>query len=201
MTEATPKPSRSNWTLPLGSALVVVAVYLWMVLWTPDAAFFASALVVAPALLLITVALVLYALVVWKDRQKRLTLLSTVAALWVSSLVMFLIVTKYDLMLSTSARWLIWSHHYKAQVLAQPHSTNGDFKHIKWDSWGIVPAGFTTVYLIFDPSDSLSSAAKMGRPGKFSGIPCAVPKVNRLGKDWYTVQFYTDEDWEHCEYD
>ena len=198
MTETTPEPNRFNWKLPLCAASVVVAIYLAMALWAMDAEFFASVLLIAPALILVSIGLIGYALIVRKGRQNRVTLLSTVAALWVTAVAMFLLVGKYDFAIRTTARWLIWSRDYKAEVFVQPRSINGAFKHIKWDSWGIVPAGFTTVYLVFDPSDSLSAAANSRRAGKFDGIPCAVPAVNRLEDHWYTVLFYTDEDWNHC---
>jgi len=51
------------------------------------------------------------------------------------------------------------------------------------------------VFLVFDPTDSLSAAAKSHSPGKFKGIPCEVPLVRRLESHWYTVRFYTDEYW------
>ena len=61
---------------------------------------------------------------------------------------------------------------------------------------GMVGAGQDTiVYLVFDPTDALSSAAKKHQPGKFSGIPCEVPLVDRIEEEWYTVRFYTDENW------
>ena len=53
----------------------------------------------------------------------------------------------------------------------------------------------TVVYLTFDPSDSLSAASSAHRPGKFNGIPCKVPDVERKEKNWYLVQFYTNERW------
>jgi hypothetical protein len=139
MTETTPEPNRFNWKQPLCAALVVVAVYLAMVLWAMDAEFFASVLLIAPALILVSIALIGYALIVRKGRQNRLTLLSSVAALWVTAVAMFLLAGKYDFAIRTTARWLIWSRDYKAEVFVQPRSINGDFKHIKWDSWGIVP--------------------------------------------------------------
>jgi hypothetical protein len=37
----------------------------------------------------------------------------------------------------TAARWFVWSHDYKAQVLAQPASAKGDLKHMDWDGWGM----------------------------------------------------------------
>ena len=57
------------------------------------------------------------------------------------------------------------------------------------------PIGPTIVYLVFDPADSLSPAAKGHQPGKFSGIPCEVPRVQRLESHWYAVTFYTEESW------
>jgi len=94
----------------------------------------------------------------------------------------------------TAARWLVRSHHYKAQVLAQPASASGELKHIEWDGWGWAGQD-TTLYLVFDPTDSLSAAAKNRSPGKFSGIPCEVFRVRRLESHWYTAQFYTNEFW------
>jgi len=82
--------------------------------------------------------------------------------------------------------------------MTQPAPANGEFKHLEWDSWGIVPSGFTLTYLVFDPSDSLASAAKTKLAGKFNGIPCEVPGVLRLEKQWYSVKFYTDEGWRDC---
>jgi hypothetical protein len=155
-------------------------------------------LFVAPVLILVSIALIICALTRGL-RQKRLTLLSTVVALWLTAIAMFLLVSKYDFAMRTTARWLIWSRAYKAEVLAQPRPTTGEFKHIEWDGWGFAPVGDTTVYLVFDPLDSLFAAAKGGHPGKFDGIPCAVPEVSRLEKNWYVATFYTDQDWNHCD--
>jgi hypothetical protein len=91
------------------------------------------------------------------------------------------------------ARWLVWSRSYKAEVLAHPNSANEELKHIEWDGWGW--AGMdTTVYLVFDPTNTLSRADGH-HPGKYSGIPCEVPIVKRLEDRWYTVQFYTGQEW------
>jgi hypothetical protein len=100
--------------------------------------------------------------------------------------------------LRTTSRWLLWSKEYKSKVLAQPDSANGALKHIEWDGWGFPGAGDTVVYLVFDPDDSLSAAAKTGSSGKFSGIPCEVPRVRRLESHYYSVLFYTDTDWGNC---
>jgi len=198
MANSTTKPHRSNWMLPSCAVLLVVTVYFSMAFWAEDTEFLASVLFVAPALILVSVALIVCALT-RGARQKRTALLSTVLALWLTAIAMFLLVSKYDFAMRTTARWLIWSRSYKAQVLAQPHPITGEFKHIEWDGWGFAPVGDTTVYLVFDPSDSLFAAARGGLPGKFYGIPCAVPELSRLEKNWYVARFYTDQDWDHCD--
>jgi hypothetical protein len=91
----------------------------------------------------------------------------------------------------------MWSHNYKDTVLAQKSRANGEFRHVEWDGWGWGGQD-TTVFLVFDPTDSLSSAASIHQPGKFDGIPCAVPEVNRLESQWYAVRFYTNQDWDRC---
>jgi hypothetical protein len=95
----------------------------------------------------------------------------------------------------TAIKWFASSRDYKADVLTQPASVSGDLKHIEWDVSGWGPVGPTIVYLVFDPTDSLSAAAKSYRPGRFSGIPCEVPRVQRLESHWYAVTFYTEERW------
>jgi hypothetical protein len=93
----------------------------------------------------------------------------------------------------SAAKWLARSKQYKVEVLAQP-SVREELKHFQWDGWGW--AGLdTTVYLVFDPIDLLSSAALKHRPGKFNGVPCEVPAVDRMEKNWYAVRFYTNEWW------
>lgn len=99
--------------------------------------------------------------------------------------------------LRASLRWLLWSHRFKAEVLAQQAPAKAEFRHMEWDGSGF--AGMdNTVYLVFDPTDSLSAAARSHSPGKFSGIPCEVPRVRRLERQWYSVQFYTNEVWGDC---
>ena len=97
----------------------------------------------------------------------------------------------------SEVRWLWSSKTYKAQVLAQPVPANGDLRHIEWDGWGFA-GNDTVVYLVFDPTDSLATAASSHGPGKFKGIHCPVPEVRRLEKSWYTVLFYTDTAWNSC---
>ena len=100
--------------------------------------------------------------------------------------------------LRTATRWFLWSRDYKARLLAQPVSTSGALRHIEWDGWGGFGAGDTVEYLVFDPNDSLLTAAKTHSPGKLSGIPCGVDHIRRLESQYYSVLFYTDTDWDHC---
>jgi hypothetical protein len=97
----------------------------------------------------------------------------------------------------TEARWLFSSRRYKSEVSTQPTPTSGELKHIEWDGWGWAGQD-TTVYLVFDPADSLSLAASTHQSGNFAGIPCEVFKVSRLESRWYVVTFYTNEFWGLC---
>ena len=124
-------------------------------------------------------------------RQKRRQSLLALAVFWAVSAVL---VKNYSA-IRDECRWLVFSHQYRAKVLAQRDSATGELKHIEWDVWGFPGAGDTTVYLVFDPKDALSTAARSHRPGKFSGLPCEVPLVHRLESHWYVVRFYTDEWW------
>lgn len=95
-------------------------------------------------------------------------------------------------------RWLLWSRRYKAELTDAPELVNGELKHSVWDTWGFVPSGFDVVYLVYDPADSLAAAANAKSPGRFAGIPCEVPRVLRLERQWYAVDFYTDQEWGDC---
>ena len=97
----------------------------------------------------------------------------------------------------TEVRWLLSSRRYKSEVAAQTAPANGEFKHTEWDArgWATIDA---TVYLVFDPTDSLSLAASNRMSGKFAGIPCEIPKVSRLESQWYVVTFYTNQEWGRC---
>src|SRR5262249_9729150 len=94
-------------------------------------------------------------------------------------LVVALCISLNSYTIRSSARWFARAHRYKAEVLAQ-HEVNGQLKHVEWDGWGGVPVGDWTVYVVFDPTDSLSAAASRHSSGKFSGIPCSVDEVRRL---------------------
>lgn len=183
MGEKTAEGDRFNWWLPLYAALGTFVVFILVATWTSEGILY---LLVVP---IISLFLLIYAKL--KKRSQRLSILSMLVVYWAVSAAL---VPNYSAIRETS-RWLFWSHDYKADVLAQPASSNGDLKHIDWDGWGFPGAGDTTVYLVFDPSDSLAAAAKSHQPGKFNGLPCKVFLVSRLESRWYAVLFYTDERW------
>jgi hypothetical protein len=144
--------------------------------------------IAVPVLLIIGLCVLIYAAV-----RGNLRIAVAIAVFWTASALLFI----YPSQVRSPIKWLLWSSEYKKQVLAQPAPTNGEFKHTEWDDWGW--AGIdTTVYLVFDPTDSLLAAAKSHQPGKFNGIPCTVPWVHRMQSHWYTVMFYTDQDWSGC---
>ena len=53
----------------------------------------------------------------------------------------------------------------------------------------------TTVFLVFDPTDSLAGAAEAPPPIKPGALPCEVVRIRRLDRQWYAVLFYTDTYW------
>jgi hypothetical protein len=129
-------------------------------------------------------------------RSKTLWLVAAIGALLIAaSLVITAAVAWQFYSIRSATKWFMWSQRYKREVLAQSGETAGELKHIEWDGWGFPGAGDTTVYLVYDPTDSLSAPAKSHQPGKFVGIPCTVPLVSRLESEWYAVRFYTDEWW------
>ena len=92
----------------------------------------------------------------------------------------------------STVTWFLASDRIKLMtLLSQP--AGGELSHYEWDGrWG------NPVYVVFDPNNSLSTAAASHKSGKFSGIPCEVYRVRRLESRWYTVQFYPKQKWEHC---
>ncbi len=184
MTEASP----FNWRLPSCAALVAFAVSISIAVCPADIALFLYFFL----LIVFTFELLVYT-IFGEGRRNRLTLLSTLATLWIVSAVF----VANHVQIRTTARWLWRSRAYKDKVLAQQAPANGEFRHVEWDGWGWAGQD-TTVFLVFDPRDSLSSAASIHQPGKFDGIPCAVPEVSRLESQWYAVRFYTNQDWDQC---
>ncbi len=151
-------------------------------------------LVIAPMVCLICLVL-LVASAIRKKPHRSLSMLFTLVAFLVVSGALL----KNQGALRPWLRWLLWSRRFKAEVQAQPNPANGNFKHIEWDGWGGAPVGDWTAYVVFDPRDSLSEAAKGGLSGRFSGIPCSVDYVRRLESHWYSVVLGVNEWWDRCD--
>jgi len=174
-----------NWRLPLYGALAAMLVFFPRIVFGN---FFITILLGA----IICLALLLVALLTIRRYPT-----SSLLMLAVFCVVCWTLLRVSD-DVRTVGRWSIYKNTYKAQVLAQPSSTDGRLKHVEWDGWGFAGVGDTVLYLVFNPNDSLASAARAGSPGKFIGIPCEVLYVRRLEPQWYIILFYTETDWEHC---
>lgn len=94
-------------------------------------------------------------------------------------------------------RWLTGSAKYKSELLAGPPTPASELRHMEWDGWGMAGQD-TSVYLVYDPQNSLASAARHNLSGKVSGIPCGVSGVGRLQDHWYYAVLYTNTFWEWC---
>ena len=132
-----------------------------------------------------------------KSRRRYLHRLTALTILLVISASFLLYDFKHPLVIRSAVRWMVGRTIYKEKVFAEPTSAKGDLKHIEWDGWGMFGQD-TSVFLVFDPTDSLAMAATSRLPGKFNGIPCEVFLVRRLESHWYTVQNYTDQGWGAC---
>jgi|SRR5580698_487485 hypothetical protein len=125
--------------------------------------------------------------------QRRIALIA-----WALFVILTIVIFTHFLDTRDAVRWLAYGRSFKAKTLAQTNPGPSDLKHTEWEGWGFPGAGDTVVYLVFDPTDSLAAAAKSGASGEFGDLPCAVVRVRRREKGWYTVLFYTDTDWDHC---
>jgi hypothetical protein len=172
-----------------GASTILLSLFVY----SADAALL-YILIIAPMTCLICVILLVAAAIRKRPRQCLSMLLTLVAFLAASGTLI-----KTQSTLRPSLRWLLWSRRYKAEVLAQAAPAKGELKHIEWDGWGGTPVGDWTAYLVFDPTDSLSAAAKSSSQGKFSGIPCNVDRVRRLENHWYSVELAMNEWWGRCD--
>ena len=182
---------------PLYSALAASAFFIAIGIICPiDIALFLRLFFVGPILLIASIVVVICS-IASKHGRRYQRLLWALGILWVVSAFFYFFDSDHPLLIRSAARWVLWSHDYKQTVLAQPTSANGDLKHIEWDGWGFAGSD-TSVFLVFDPTDSLATVAKNGQPGKFSGIPCEVLLLRRMESHWYTVQSYTGQNWNQC---
>src|ERR1700722_11464146 len=181
-----PAQSLADWTLPL---LLVAAFTVGLLLLIVYTAYF---FVWIPVITIIVCLICLMVMVVAAIRKQRRQTISLLLAM-LAFVAIAAALDKGGNSLRSSLRWLLWSRRFKAEVLAQP-SADGEFKHMEWEATGFAGVANNTAYLVFDPADSLAAHPM----GEFTGIPCKVPSVNRLEHHWYSVRFYTDENWSDC---
>ncbi len=193
MAEESPQINRFGWWLILYVAACATVLNFFILISSFfDLGEIAYLFLCVPILSLLMVILVVFA-AVREKRMPGLPVFLSFPVYWVISWVLF---TNMDAV-RTHARWFLESRGYKAQVLAQPEPGNGELRHIEWDGWGW--AGMdTSVYLVYDPADSLAVPASNHSSGKFRGIPCVVPRVRRLESHWYSVKYYTGATWNQC---
>ena len=198
MIEKTTEAGQLSWRLPSYAAIIEIIIVIPIAISHPDTMFFVGIFLVIPALLVASIVFIVLFVrsVLGLGRVHSLSILATLAILWVIPISLIFYERKHPFALHETARWLAASKVYKGKVFAQPTS-NGEFRHIEWDGSGFAGVANETVYLVFDPSDTLSAAVK-SHLDKFNGIPCEVRSIQRLESHWYSVVFYIDQDWGHC---
>jgi hypothetical protein len=182
---------------PLYSAIALCIIFIAIGIICPIDISLLLRLFIGVPVLLVASIVVAICVAFSKSRRRYLHQLTALTILLVISASFLLYDFKHPLVIRSAARWMVWSHGYKKEVLAQPAAASGDLKHIEWDGWGMFGQD-TSVFLVFDPTDSLAMAAISRQPGKFNGLPCEVFLVRRLESHWYTVQNYTDQGWGGC---
>jgi hypothetical protein len=180
---------RINWALSVGIAAGFSVLSLALIVYTPYAEF-PLTLVVIP---LVGITLLVLLSVACVRKMKRLQ--ASMALALFAVIATSFAVLKLQEPIRESLRWLLWSKHFKAELQRAPSGRPGEFRHIEWQATGFAGVANDSIYLVFDPSDALASAARTGSAGKYTGVPCEVLKVRRLENEWYSVEFYTDEAW------
>jgi hypothetical protein len=197
MPQKTIRASGLRWRLPYYAAIVAFVVFVPIAICDQDTFLFVSVFIVAPILITISlVSFVCLILAAVRDgRRQILPALAMLIVIWVIPASLFLYERTHPFELHDIVRWMVHSRQYKSEVLAQPTSGKAELKHIEWDASGLAGIANNTVFLVFDPDDTLSMAAESRQPGKINGIACEVRSVRRLESHWYAVLFYTDEYW------
>jgi hypothetical protein len=181
-----------NWRLLVYAAVGTLILFSPVMIYGGDSDILYIILIALFSIIVILVALVL---TFFKNWTAVVTIFSLLLTNWAISWCLLKNVDE----LHGFTKWHLHSNAFRSQLMAQPNPANGEFKHIEWDVSGF--AGMeTVVYLVFDPTDSLATAAKSHSSGKFRGIPCEVDRVWRLESHFYTVLFYTDTSWDSCNY-
>lgn len=154
MVETVEKGDRFSWRLLFFAAIGALILFLPLTFYAYDIGELLYVIVIVPVISLV----LLIAAIVIAIQRKRLKSLSILSMLVVyGAVTLGLFLKSYDI--RTAIRWFLGSKAYKAEVLAQSSPANGELRHIEWDGWGW-SGNDTVVYLVFDPTDALSAAAK-----------------------------------------
>jgi hypothetical protein len=180
--------TRGYWKLPLVAVAASTIGFFLLIVYT--AYFFVWIPFIAAIVCLLCLILMVFAAILKRRHQIILLLLAIMGSVFAAG-----VLDKSGDSLRSHLRWLLWSRRFKAEVLAQPASSNGELRHMVWEETGFAGVANVTTYIAFDPSDALSNAHL---PGKVAGIPCTVLRASRLERHWYSVWFYTDETWSEC---
>jgi hypothetical protein len=176
-----------NWRITLVAAACSFVLITPALFYEPDVSIMGYALFAVPATFLLAV------LAIWK-KGKRTQIFTALATFWLVSIPLL---ANY-MTVRTTFRWIVVSHSIKKKVLAEPLPSDGELRHVDWDGWGMFSLN-TSAFVVFDPTNSLSAAAKNHERGRFPGIPCEVARVRRLENQWYAVEFYTGGEWGPCD--
>ena len=101
-----------NWWLPLCAGFIALFISILIAVCQADTALLLY-LFFGVILIVFSIALLVYT-VLRKGQRKWLTLLATLATVWVVSALVF----ANHSQIRTKARWLVWSRNYKDKVLA-----------------------------------------------------------------------------------
>ena len=181
---------RLDWHLPAAAAVGSSFLFLISLALSADGAIFFY----WPAVFFLSLALLVG---VVSSQKRRLSFLLALLVFAATSFAMSKVPFEERYQTRNAIRWFLWSKSFKAEVLSQPDHSDKGWKHLECDGWGFAGAGDTSVYLVYNPSNLLEEASKTQFGGAvLTPTPRGVVHVQRLEKDWYSVVFPTDADWE-----
>ncbi|HEY6902945.1 MAG TPA: hypothetical protein VI216_01465, partial [Candidatus Acidoferrales bacterium] len=136
-----------SWRLLLAAAVIGLLIFAAIATCRADTSLFLNVFVFAPALLVVSIASVIYGA---RQRRQPRRILATLAVVWAMAGYVFLYNRAHPFEIPEAVRWFLWSSEFQKRVLAQPAAATGDLKHIEWDASGFAGVGNNTAYLVFD---------------------------------------------------
>ena len=159
---------RINWALPVRAAVGLLIVSSVLIVYTPYAEF-PLTFVVMPLVCITLIVLLLVAGVRNRKRLQASAALALVAVIAISFTAL-----KLQEPIRESLRWLLWSNRFKTELLLAPSPRRGELRHIEWQATGFAGVANDTIYLVYDPTDALASAARVGSPGRTIAFPALI---------------------------